>query len=89
VALQAMDIQTTTRGLRGGRAAEANPLLRSLARQPLALAAVKTAAHGAVVLVAERMWKKSRIAAVVFMAGVNSLMACVVAHNYRALRPSP
>jgi hypothetical protein len=85
ITLQAVDIQTTTRGLRRG-AAEANPLLRGVAGYPAVLATIKTGANAAVVVIAEKMWKKNRIAAIAFMTAVNSVMACVVRHNHNILK---
>lgn len=84
VALQAMDFHTTARGLRLG-AVEANPLLRSVVRNPAALAAIKAGAITGVVLISEKLWKKSRLAALVFMGTANSILAFVVRHNIRVI----
>lgn len=85
IALQAMDIHTTTRGLRLG-ATETNPLLRGVAGNPAALTAIKAGTTTVVVVIAEKMWKKSRLAALTFMGVVNSLMAAIVWHNQRVVR---
>ena len=83
--LQGLDAHSTTRALKRG-AAEANPLMRGLAEHPAGLIAVKAAATTGVVLAGEKMWKRNRVAAIVFMAAANSAMAWVVQHNYRAVR---
>jgi hypothetical protein len=85
IALQALDVYTTTRGLRGG-AVEANPVMKDIARQPAALVAMKAATSAAVVLGTEKLWKKNRVAAVLVMIGVNAGMAIVVSNNYRVMR---
>ena len=83
--LQALDAHSTTRALDRG-AVEANPLMRGLAGHPVGMFAVKAAATAAVVYSAERIWKKNKAAAVIFMVAANSGMAWVVQHNYRAVR---
>ncbi len=88
IALQALDVYTTTRGLRGG-ATEANPVMKDIARQPAALVAMKAATSAAVVLGTEKLWKKNRAAAVLVMIGVNAGMAVVVSNNYRVMRSRP
>ena len=83
--LQGLDAHSTTRALnRGGE--EANPLLRGLAGNPVGLVAVKAAATTGVVYATEKMWKRNKAAAIVFMVAANSAMAWVVQHNYRAVR---
>lgn len=85
-ALQGYDVYSTTKAL-GGGALEANPLMRSVARHPAALIAVKTAATLSSVLVAERLWRSNhRTAAVVLMAVSGGMMAVVAANNARVLR---
>jgi len=83
--LQLMDVHSTTRAL-GRGAAEANPLMKGLAGNPLALAAVKVAGSAAVIYAAEKMWKKHRRRSVIFIVAANAAMALVVQHNYRAVR---
>ena len=83
--LQALDVHSTARALeRGG--SEANPLLKGVAGNPLALAAVKVAGSAAVVYASEKMRKKNKKAAVVFMLATNAVLAVVVQHNYRAAK---
>ena len=83
--LQVLDAHSTTRALDRG-AVEANPLMRGLAGNPVGMFAVKAAATATVVYAAERIWKKNKAAAVIFMVAANSAMAIVVQHNYRAVR---
>ena len=83
--LQALDAHSTSRALDRG-AVEANPLMRGLAGNTAGMLAIKAGATTAVVYSAERIWRKNRTAAVVFMLAVNSAMALVVQHNYRVAR---
>jgi hypothetical protein len=83
--LQALDAHSTTRALDRG-AVEANPMMKGLAGSPAGMFAVKAAATAGLVYSAERIWKKNKTAAVVFMVAANSAMALVVQHNYRAVR---
>ena len=83
--LQGLDAHSTTRALNRG-AAEGNPLMRGLAAHPVGLVAIKAAATTGVVYAGEKMWKRNRAAAVVFMVVANSAMVWVVQHNYRAVR---
>lgn len=83
--LQGLDAHSTTRALDRG-AQETNPLMRSLAEHPVGLLAVKAGATTAVIYASEKMWKRNRVATVVFMVAANSAMAWVVQHNYRAVR---
>jgi hypothetical protein len=83
--LQVLDIHSTTRALDRG-AVEANPLMQGVAGNPLALSTVKIAGAAGLVYAAEKMWRKNRRAAVIFMVAANAGMAFVVHHNYRAVR---
>ena len=84
-ALQVMDMHSTWTALDSG-AVEANPLMKGVAGNRLGLVAVKGAGAAAVIAVSERLYKKNRTAAVLLMVASNSAMACVVEHNYRAVR---
>jgi hypothetical protein len=84
-ALQALDVHSTSSAIDRG-AVEANPLMKGLAGSEIGMIAVKAAGTTAVVYASERMWKKNRVAAVIFMVATNSAMAWVVNHNYRAAR---
>lgn len=80
--LQALDYHSTRRALADGSAREANPLMRSIVKNPPAFIAVKAAATAGVIVLGERMWKKSRVGAVLFVAGTTAAMAVVVGRNY-------
>jgi len=83
--LQVLDAHSTSRALDHG-AVEANPLMRGLAGSTAGMLGVKAAATAGVVYSAERIWRKNKAAAVVFMLAANSAMAWVVQHNYRTVR---
>jgi hypothetical protein len=83
--LQALDIHSTHRAL-GQGSVEANPLMKGLAGNELALIGVKAAGTAAVLYASERIWKKNRAASVLFMVASNSAMAWVVRHNYGVSR---
>ena len=82
-ALQALDAHSTMRALDAG-ARETNPLMRGIARTPAALIAVKAGLTATTIYLVERMRVKSRRAAIVIMAALNSTYATIVAHNYTA-----
>jgi hypothetical protein len=82
--LQVLDTHSTRRALARG-AAESNPMMKGVAGNSGALLAVKAAGATGVIFAAEKMWKKNKAAAVVFMVAANAGMAWVVQHNYRAV----
>lgn len=82
--VQALDYASTTRALAGGRAREANPVMGGIVGNRAAFIGVKAAATAAVILAGEKMWKKNRVAAVVFVAALNGAVSAVVAKNYAA-----
>jgi hypothetical protein len=84
-ALQAFDAVTTIRALEAG-GVEVNPLLKGVAGNGVALVAVKAGATVATVYLAERLWKKNRVAAIVLMATLNGVYVVAVAQNHRAAR---
>ncbi len=82
--LQGLDYVSTTRALqRGGR--EANPVMHPIVGNPVTFAAVKAGAAAGTIWLSEKMWKRSRVGAVVLMAAVNGAMTAVVSHNLRAV----
>jgi hypothetical protein len=83
--LQGLDVHSTVRALENG-AVEANPLMKGVADSAFGLAAAKAAAGAGVVFASERMWKRNKVAAVLFMTATNSAMAWVVDHNHRVAR---
>jgi hypothetical protein len=82
VALQALDAHSTMTALNRG-AVEANPAMRGVVGNRSALVAVKVGAAAGTIFVAEKMWRRNRVAAIAMMAVVNGISAAVVAHNYR------
>jgi hypothetical protein len=84
-ALQALDAHSTLRAIHRG-AVEQNPMLRSIANNPTALFAVKAGVAASTIVLADKLRDRSRVGAIVLMAGLNSLYATVVAHNYAAVR---
>jgi len=84
-ALQSLDAHSTLAGVREGHT-EANPFMAPVARQPALLIGAKTAAGVGTIVLAERLWRRHRTAAIVLMVAVNLAHAAVVAHNYRQLR---
>jgi hypothetical protein len=83
-ALNALDAYTTSKAIRSGVGAEANPLMRGVAGHPAALWAVKGGATAATVLLSERLRKSHhRAAAVATMIVSNSVVAMVTVRNAR------
>jgi Domain of unknown function (DUF5658) len=80
--LQVLDVHSTTVALNRGHA-EANPLMRWCADNPYGLGAVKMLTTAGFVYTAEKMRKKNRKAAVLFMAAANVASVFVVYRNYR------
>jgi hypothetical protein len=83
--LQALDAHSTLAAVSaGGR--EANPAVRTLVTQPASFVAAKIAATAGTLYLAERLWRKHRVAAVVLMVALNGTYGAIVAHNYRGRR---
>jgi hypothetical protein len=80
--LQALDYASTTRALASGAGTEANPMMRSIVGNRAAFIAVKAGAAAGVIFAGEKMWKKNRVAAVIFVAAANGAVAAIVARNY-------
>jgi len=84
-ALQVLDTHSTSQALaRGG--VEANPVMKGFAGSEAGMLAVKAAGTAGVIYASEKMWKRNKTAAVIFMIAANAGMAWVVQHNYRANR---
>jgi Domain of unknown function (DUF5658) len=83
-ALQVFDMYSTRQALALG-AHETNPAMQGIVANPVAFAAVKVATAVIPMLIAERMWKTHRFAAIVTMVVANSAMAMVAANNARVL----
>ena len=80
ITLNALDVHSTMRALDAGHR-EGNPLFNDGSASKMIGA--KVASTVLSVYLAEKLWKKNRVAAVVMMAGINAGMMAVVANNYR------
>jgi hypothetical protein len=85
IALQGYDAYSTTAGLARG-AQEANPLMQGVAQNKAAFWAMKAGTTAASIWVAESLWKKNRVGAIVTMVAVNGVMASVAARNASVLK---
>ena len=85
-ALQGLDYHSTTKALSSGAGREGNPVMGPVVGNKGAFLALKAASTAGVVLVGEKLWKKNRAGAIVFMAVANGLMGAVVVHNYSIVR---
>jgi len=83
VALQGADLHSTFRALDRGHV-EANPMFRDGDRSKMIGA--KIAVATVPVLIAERLWKKNRAAAIAVMVTTNAALSLAVANNYRLAR---
>ena len=81
VALNTLDVYTTTMALRSGAGVEANPLLSPAAGNLAALTAVKAASTAATIVLARRLWKRHPAGAITLLVVANVGMAVVVSHN--------
>jgi hypothetical protein len=82
--LQVLDTHSTSRALSAG-AVEANPAMKPFTSNTTGMLAIKAAATTGLIYASEKMWKRNRTAAIVFMVAANSAMVWVVQHNYRAV----
>lgn len=82
--LQAFDAFSTRHSLARG-AAEANPVMRGVVRNKALLWGVKAGMTVGPVVLAERMWRKNRVAAVVLLAAINGVQAAVAMNNARVM----
>jgi hypothetical protein len=82
VALEALDVVSTIRGMRHGHT-EANPLMRGVAGNSLAMATVKAGAAASTILLVRQVGRKNRLAAIAMMAAMNTALSVVVARNLR------
>ena len=76
--LQVMDLVSTRKAIAAG-AHETNPLMGS--GGATRMLAVKAATGAMSIYLAEKMWKKNRVGAIVTMAAINGMTAAVVARN--------
>jgi uncharacterized protein DUF5658 len=83
--LQVYDAMSTARGMKQG-AREANPLMQGAVNNSAMFWSIKAATTALPMVMAERMWKRNKVGAVVMMAVANSVAATVAANNARVLR---
>ena len=83
VALNAIDIYTTTKAIGSGRGVEANPVLGSVAGTPAALTAAKIATTATTLVIASKLWKNHKTASIALLVSANIGMGIVVSHNAR------
>jgi hypothetical protein len=83
--LQVLDAHSTARALEYG-AVEANPALRGIAGNQVALLAVKAAGTTGLIIASEKIWKRNKVAAIALMVASNAAMAWVVQRNYASVR---
>ena len=81
-ALQALDIFTTYRGMSAG-AFETNALVRN--GNAATTIALKAATTGLGIVIAEKMWKKNKAAAIAAIVATNVVTGSIVANNYRVI----
>ncbi len=79
---QAYDVYSTRRALAAG-ATEANPIMQGGGARFWTMKAIGTVVP---IVIAERMWKKNKVGAIVMMVVTNTLMATVAVNNTRVLR---
>jgi hypothetical protein len=83
--LQGYDAYSTLTVLKHG-GVEANPMMKSLTKSPVAFIGLKAGMATMSILAAERMWKRgNRVGAIATMAASNVFMAYVAANNARVL----
>src|SRR6185503_8304347 len=84
--LQGYDAYSTLTALKHG-GTEANPLMKSITKSPVAFIGLKAGVTMMSIMAAERMWKdNNRLGAVLTMAASNGFMAAVAAHNAAVLQ---
>lgn len=82
-ALQVMDLYTTSRGLEAG-AYETNAAIRT-GNAGTAIA-LKAATTGLGILIAEKMWRKNKLGAILSMVAANAITSAAVINNYGVIR---
>lgn len=84
-ALQGYDAYSTLTALKNG-GVEANPLMKTVVKNPAAFVALKAGVTATSIMAAEKMWKSgNRIGAVGVMVASNVMMGMVAAHNSKVL----
>jgi hypothetical protein len=80
VTLHAADLYTTLLALEAGNR-EMNPLFKNAPFE--AMIGAKAVSSVVSIVLAEKLWKKRRVAAVTLMIATNVGVAAIAAHNYR------
>jgi hypothetical protein len=83
--LQVFDVVSTARGMKQG-AREANPLMQGAVSNSAMFWSIKAATTALPMIMAEKMWKRNKVGAIVMMTVANSVAATVAANNARVLR---
>ena len=84
-ALQGYDAYSTLSVLKHG-GVEANPLMKTVTKSPIAFVALKTTVAATSIMAAEKMWKNgNRMGAIGAMIASNAAMGFVAANNARVL----
>jgi len=84
-ALQGYDAYSTMNALKHG-GVEANPVMKSVVKSPVAFVALKAGVTTASIMAAEQLWKNNhRIGAIGLMVASNVMMGMVAANNARVL----
>ena len=81
-AVQAWDVYSTRAALTAG-AREANPTAAPFAQNSGSMLGLKAATTVSTIFLAERMWKKNKVGAVVMLVAINSATAAVSMNNMR------
>jgi len=82
--LHGLDVYTTARQL-GQGGVERNPLLQPMAGNTAGFVVVKAASTAATIVLAEKLWRRNKGAAIAAVVATNVVMAAVVANNVRHL----
>ena len=79
--LEGFDVHSTITAL-NDHASEANPVMKTIARQTGPFLALKAGVTTVSIVSAERLWKQGhRTSAIAMMAALNIFMGCVDVHN--------
>lgn len=84
-ALQGYDAYSTLTALKNG-GVEANPIMKTVVKNPAAFVALKAGVTATSIMAAEKMWKSgNRVGAIGVMVASNVMMGMVAAHNSKVL----
>ena len=83
--LQAYDVYSTRQGLSQG-AREINPLMQGVVGSSTATIVTKAVSTTVTILIAEKLWRTNKTAAIITMVVANGVMGMVAANNARVLQ---